>query len=45
LDFVGINVYKPNAYVVASDQSPGWREVTWAKGHPQMFNEWLTFGP
>jgi beta-glucosidase len=45
LDFVGINVYKPNAYVVASDDAPGWREVAWAKGHPQMFNDWLAFGP
>jgi beta-glucosidase len=45
LDFVGINVYKPDAYVLASDQAPGWREVPYAKGHPQMFNKWLTFGP
>jgi beta-glucosidase len=45
LDFVGINVYKPEVYVLASDQAPGWREVAFAKGHPQMFNKWLTFGP
>jgi beta-glucosidase len=45
LDFVGINVYKPNAYVVASGDAQGWREVAWAKGHPQMFNDWLVFGP
>jgi beta-glucosidase len=45
LDFVGINVYKPNSYVVASDDPRGYREVAWAKGHPQMFNDWLALGP
>src|SRR5262245_55867830 len=45
LDFVGINVYKPAVYVLASDQAPGWREVPFAKGHPKMFNRWLTVGP
>jgi beta-galactosidase len=33
LDFVGINVYCPMFYVVASDQAPGWRVVPFAKGH------------
>lgn len=33
LDFVGINVYTPMLNVVASDQSPGWRQVPFAKGH------------
>ena len=45
LDFVGINVYKPAAYVLASDQAPGWREIPFAKSHPRMFNIWLTIGP
>jgi beta-glucosidase len=45
LDFVGINVYKPTAYVLASNQTPGWREIPFAKAHPKMFNAWLTFGP
>jgi beta-glucosidase len=45
LDFVGINVYKPYSYVLASDQVPGWHEIPYAKGHPQMFNKWLTLGP
>ena len=39
LDFVDINVYKPETYVLASDLAPGWREVPYAKGHPQMFNK------
>jgi len=45
LDFVGINVSKPTVYVVASDGAPGWRDIPFAKGHPKMFNEWLTAGP
>ncbi|HOP97021.1 MAG TPA: family 1 glycosylhydrolase [Verrucomicrobiota bacterium] len=35
LDFVGINVYCPMVYVVASDQAPGWRVVPFARGHPK----------
>jgi beta-glucosidase len=45
LDFVGINVYRPQSYVLASNKAPGWRAVPYAKGHPKMFNEWLTVGP
>jgi beta-glucosidase len=45
LDFVGINVYKPDVYILASDEASGWREVPYAKGHPTMFNAWLTFAP
>jgi len=45
LDFVGINVYKPTSYVLASDEAPGWREIPFAKSHPKMFNSWLTLGP
>ena len=45
LDFVGINVYKPAVYVLASEQAPGWRAVPFAKSHPKMFNAWLALGP
>jgi beta-glucosidase len=45
LDFVGINVYKPDFYVLASAQAPGWRAVPFAKAHPTMFNRLLSFGP
>ena len=47
LDFVGINVYRPLTYVLAADEqtSSGWREIPFAKGHPKMFNSWLTLGP
>jgi beta-glucosidase len=45
LDFVGINVYRPSAYVLADGAPPGWREIPFAKAHPKMFNAWLTLGP
>jgi beta-glucosidase len=45
LDFVGINVYKPAFYALASDQASGWREVPFSRSHPRMFNSWLTLGP
>jgi beta-glucosidase len=45
LDFVGINVYKPSAYVLAADGASEWRAVAYAQGHPAMFNKWLAFGP
>jgi beta-glucosidase len=45
LDFVGINVYRPMLYVLASDNAPGWREVPLAKSHPKMFSRWHTLGP
>jgi beta-glucosidase len=45
VDFVGINVYRPSFYVLASEQAPGWREIPFAKSHPKMFNAWLLLGP
>src|SRR5262249_30109973 len=45
LDFVGINVYKPAEYVLASDQAPGWRQIPYAKGHPMLSSRWHTMGP
>jgi beta-glucosidase len=45
LDFVGINVYTPAFYALASDEAPGWREVPFAKSHPRMFNRWLALEP
>ena len=45
VDFVGINVYRPTFYALASEQSPGWREIPFAKSHPRMFNSWLLLGP
>lgn len=45
VDFVGINVYRPFAYVVASREAPGWCEIPFARAHPKMFSAWHTLGP
>jgi beta-glucosidase len=45
LDFVGINVYGPMNYALASDQPPGWREIPYNKAHPKMVAPWQTLGP
>jgi beta-glucosidase len=33
LDFVGINVYLPKYFVLASDEAPGWREIAPTSSH------------
>lgn len=45
MDFVGINVYRPSVYVLASDKDPGWRVVPLNASHPKMFSIWHSFGP
>jgi beta-glucosidase len=45
LDFLGINVYIPRAYVIATDEAPGYREVPMNVSHPKMFSSWHTFAP
>jgi beta-glucosidase len=45
LDFVGVNVYKPNVYVVASDEPPGYRIVPINASHPKMKSSWHVFDP
>jgi len=45
LDFVGINVYKPNAYVLASDKAPGYRDIPINASHPKMQSSWHLFDP
>jgi beta-glucosidase len=45
LDFVGINVYRPMMYVLASDQAPGWREAPINESHPKMHSRWHVIGP
>jgi beta-glucosidase len=35
LDFVGINVYRPNMYVEPSDQPPGYRTIPISASHPR----------
>lgn len=45
VDFVGINVYRPSVYVLASDKAPGWREIPLNASHPKMFSDWHALGP
>ena len=33
LDFVGINIYTPMAYVLASGDAPGWQTIPFSRGH------------
>jgi beta-glucosidase len=45
VDFVGINVYKPNLYVVASEAEPAYREIPINASHPKMQSSWHVFDP
>jgi beta-glucosidase len=45
VDFVGINVYKPNLYVVASKAEPAYREIPINASHPKMQSSWHVFDP
>jgi beta-glucosidase len=45
VDFVGINVYAPGAYVRASDTAPGYTAIPLPPSYPHMESRWLTFGP
>ena len=45
LDFVGINVYKPGAYVEPSDDPPGYRVIPINASHPKMQSSWHVLDP
>jgi beta-glucosidase len=45
VDFVGINVYRPSVYVLASAEAPGYRAIPINKSHPRMFSSWQLLGP
>ena len=45
LDFVGINVYRPNTYVEPSGEAPGYREIPFNASHPKMHSSWHVFDP
>lgn len=45
LDFVGINVYRPDSYVLPSDQPPGYRSIPINASHPKMQSDWHLFDP
>jgi beta-glucosidase len=45
VDFVGINVYMPNQYVMAADAPPGYRLLPFSPSHPRMAAPWHRIGP
>ena len=45
VDFIGINVYRPSVYVVASEGPGGFRPIPFNKSHPHMLSSWHLLGP
>lgn len=44
-DFVGVNIYAPQFYIVASDRKPGWAVLPFPASFPHMNSEWLRIAP
>jgi beta-glucosidase len=44
-DFVGLNIYAPQYYVLASDHAPGFRVLPFPASFPHMNVDWLRIGP
>ena len=45
VDFIGLNIYRPALYVVASEQARGFRPIPFNKSHPRMLSLWHLLGP
>jgi beta-glucosidase len=45
IDFIGLNVYKPDHYVVANDNETGFSLVPFPSSFPHMNSPWLRIGP
>jgi hypothetical protein len=45
VDFIGINIYRPAVYVVASEHPGGFRPVPFNRSHPRMLSTWHLLGP
>jgi beta-glucosidase len=45
IDFVGLNVYMPDSYVVAADNAQGYELIRLPASFPHMEAPWLKFGP
>ncbi len=45
VDFVGLNVYTPTQYVLASEAAPGFSTAPFPDSHPRMASPWLKLGP
>jgi beta-glucosidase len=45
IDFVGLNIYAPQSYVVAAERAPGFNVLLFPESFPHMSSEWLRIGP
>jgi beta-glucosidase len=45
VDFIGLNVYMPDSYVVTADNSQGYELIPLPASFPHMEAPWLKFGP
>jgi beta-glucosidase len=45
LDFVGLNIYKPDCYVISSDDERGFSLLPFPKSFPHMASSWLRIAP
>jgi beta-glucosidase len=45
IDFVGLNVYTPDHYVLAADNETGFELAPFPESFPRMNSAWLRFGP
>jgi beta-glucosidase len=45
VNFVGLNIYRPEFYVVAADRAPGFAVLPFPTSFPHMNSEWLRIGP
>lgn len=44
-DFVGLNIYAPHCYVLATDGAPGWKPLPMPASFPHMNSDWLRIAP
>jgi beta-glucosidase len=45
VDFVGLNIYAPQFYIVPKDKKPGFDVAPFPASFPHMNSEWLRIGP
>jgi beta-glucosidase len=44
-DFVGLNIYAPQCYILAADHAPGWKPLPMPASFPHMSSDWLRIAP
>ncbi|WP_407179017.1 GH1 family beta-glucosidase [Bradyrhizobium sp. STM 3562] len=44
-DFIGLNIYAPQFYIVAAEHAPGFSVLPFPSSFPHMSSEWLRIGP